>query len=98
MAIVDLKSIFLTLDHYSVKYILVGALGAVAYGARLCTSDIDICIATDGRNLQQTAAALKQMHARLIREPTGRAMGSVSMDDWTTLRLDDPSEHHLFAT
>jgi hypothetical protein len=93
----DIRTILTTLNHHCVVYILVGSLGAISYGARLQTRDIDICIATCSNNLQRTAAALHTLKAHLIREPS-RGMGSVDMRDWTTLRLDDPTEHHLFWT
>jgi hypothetical protein len=94
----DIKSIFTTLNSHGVKYVLVGALGAVAHGARMETADVDVCIATDEANLRRAAAALQEMPARLIREPATRPSSSVDLSDWRSLRLGDPSEHHLFAT
>jgi thiamine kinase-like enzyme len=94
----DIKSIFSTLHSHGVKYVLVGALGVVAHGARLETEDVDICIATDSPNLERAAATLREMQARLVREPATRPLSSVDLGDWESLRLDDPSEHHLFAT
>src|SRR5262245_36104146 len=94
----DIRTIFAALDRHQVKYVLVGALGAVAHGARLHTHDADICNATDEANLRRIAKALQEMRARLIREPAGRPMSSIDLGDWRTLRLDDPTEHHLFTT
>lgn len=93
----DLKTIFATLERHTVVYVLVGALGAVAHGARLRTVDVDICPATDTANLQRIAAVLRELDAHLIREPA-RGLAVISMDDWATLRLNDPTEHHLFHT
>jgi len=94
----DIEKILTVLDSHGVKYVLVGALGAVAHGARLETADVDICNATDPDNLQRIAAALREMQAILLRQPTERPPTSIDLNDWTTLRLDDPSEHHLFGT
>ncbi len=93
----DIEKILTVLDSHGVKYVLVGALGAVAHGARLETADVDICNATDPDNLQRIAAALREMQAILLRQPTERPPTSIDLNDWTTLRLDDPSEHHLAA-
>jgi hypothetical protein len=95
---VDIKTIFTTLDFHRVVYVLVGTLGAIAHGAILQTSDVDICNAVDACNLQRIAAALRDLHASLLREPPGRAITSIDLEDWRTLRLDDPLEHHLFGT
>lgn len=93
----DPQAILLALDRHGVRYVLVGALAAVAHGARLDTHDVDLCPATDADNLERLAAGLRDLNARLIREPP-RGMGSVDMNDSRTLHLDDPSEHHLFST
>jgi hypothetical protein len=58
---------------------------------------VDSCIATDSGNLQRTASLLYNLGAKLLRVP-GRGVASINMNDWTTLRLADPSEHHLFST
>jgi hypothetical protein len=94
----DLEAIFSVLHSYRVKYVLVGALGAIAHGAKLETHDVDICHAIDAVNLRRTAAALQEMRAYPAREPAGRPISSICLSDWKTLRLDDPSEHHLFTT
>ncbi len=93
----DIQVLFSVLNHHDVAYVLVGALGAIAYGARLRTADMDICNATDADNLQRIAAALRKLGAHLIHAPV-RGMASIDLNDWTTLRLDDPTEHHLFST
>lgn len=94
----DIEAIFKALDRHRVRYVLVGGLGAVAHGARIETNDVDLCNACDPHNLKQIAAVLLEMHAILIREPPGRATSSINLNNWRTLRMDDPHEHHLFAT
>jgi hypothetical protein len=93
----SIEPIFRSFHQHDVNYILVGTLGAIAHGARLQTQDADICIATDADNLQRVAAVLVELNAQLIREPA-RGMAGINTHDWTTLRLNDPTEHHLFET
>lgn len=94
----DLPTIFQTLDKHRVRYFLVGALGAVAHGAHLHTSDVDICNATDEENSRRIHAALLELGAVPVRKPPERSLEDVDISRWETLRLDDPSEHHLFGT
>lgn len=93
----DIQAILTLLERRRISYVLVGALGAVAHGARLRTADLDLCPATDHANLRRIAELLRDLDARLIREPT-RGMAAIDLRDWTTLRLHDPGEHHLFRT
>jgi hypothetical protein len=94
----DIKTILTVLDRHGIEYLLVGTLGAIAHGARLQTNDVDICNATHDDNSRRIAAALRELRAYLIRQPTGRDPASINLDDWPSLRLDVPNEHHLFAT
>lgn len=93
----DVPRLFAALDEHGVAYVLVGALGAVAHGARLQTHDVDLCPALDAENLHRLAAVLRAFQARLLRVPA-RGVHAIDLTDAATLRLDDPTEHHLFAT
>lgn len=93
----DVEAIFTVLGLHGVAYILVGTLGAIAHGARLHTADVDLCIATSPVNQQRMAAVLHVLNAQVLRIPP-RGVATIALDDWTTLRLDDPTEHHLFHT
>ena len=94
----DIRTIFQVLTSHGARYILVGALGAVAHGARLRTQDVDICNAADEDNSRRIHAALIDLDAELIRKPPGRDLEEVDMSRWDTLRLHAPDEHHLFTT
>lgn len=61
----DLQRIFDALALHNVEYLLVGGIAARAYGARRPTFDVD-CVPEPSRaNLDQLAAALRHLHARL---------------------------------
>jgi hypothetical protein len=53
------------LERHEVRYVLIGGLAATLHGSPLRTGDADICPATDPRNLDRLAAALREMEARL---------------------------------
>lgn len=93
----DLRRILASLDEHGVAYVLVGALGAIAHGARLRTRDVDICPALDAENVSRVAAMLRALEARLLRVPA-RGLAAIDLADPATLRLADPTEHHLFGT
>ena len=54
-----------TLDRYQVDYLLVGGLGAGAYGALRPTTDFDCLAERSTENLDRLAAAMKELGARL---------------------------------
>jgi len=93
----DLLGIFAALEAYGVAYVLVGALGAVAHGARIRTRDVDLCPVLDAENLTRLATLLHASEARLLRVPP-RGLSAIDLANAPTLQLDDPTEHHLFAT
>lgn len=53
------------LGRHEVRYVLIGGLAAITRGAPLVTQDIDVCHASDVRNLERLAAALTEVHAEL---------------------------------
>ena len=53
------------LDHFDVRYLVVGGLGTVLHGSRHVTQDLDIVADTDAANLQRLATALLALDARL---------------------------------
>ncbi len=59
-------------DH-DVEFVLVGGIAARLRGAPLLTQDVDVTPATDHRNLESVAAALRDLDARLrtATEPEG---------------------------
>lgn len=61
----DPEAIIRCLDRHGVKYVLIGGLAAVVYGAPLVTQDIDIAPALDAENKQHLADALNELGARL---------------------------------
>lgn len=61
----DPEAILRCLDRHGVKYVLIGGLAAVVYGAPLVTQDIDITPALDAENKRRLAQALTELGARL---------------------------------
>jgi hypothetical protein len=54
-----------TLERFGVRYVVIGGVGATLHGSPLPTRDADICPATETRNLEALAAALREMQARI---------------------------------
>ena len=53
------------LQRHDVRYVVVGAVAAIAQGSPLPTEDIDVTPASDLANLERLAAALQDLEARL---------------------------------
>jgi predicted nucleotidyltransferase len=65
----DYGKILRVLQRHDVRFIVIGAIAAIAQGYPLNTQDIDITPARDPANLERLAAALAELGARL-RVPT----------------------------
>lgn len=65
MADFAFEEILTTLEHHQVRYVVIGAVAAIAHGSPLPTEDIDITPARDVENLDRLAAALRELDARL---------------------------------
>jgi hypothetical protein len=61
----DPEPIFGVLDEHGVRYVVVGAIAAIAQGYPLNTGDLDVTPARDPDNLERLAAALHELDARL---------------------------------
>jgi hypothetical protein len=61
----DPKSIFAALERHQVRYVVIGAVAAIAQGYPLNTGDLDLTPARDPDNLARLAAALIELDARL---------------------------------
>ena len=53
------------LERHDVEYVVVGGIGAQAYGAQRPTKDFDCLINRTAENLENVAAALRDLNARL---------------------------------
>jgi len=53
------------LARHDVEYVLIGGLAAVLHGSPTFTNDADICPRKSRPNLENLAAALRDMHARV---------------------------------
>lgn len=91
----DPRHLLETLARHDVRFVVIGAVAAIAQGYPLNTQDLDITPARDPENLERLAAALVELEARLRvpGDPSGiefpietRFLGSV--DSWT---LSSPS-------
>lgn len=59
------------LGEYKVECVIVGGVAAAIHGSLMLTNDLDVCYARHSANLQQLAAALQSVHARLRNAPEG---------------------------
>lgn len=90
------------LERHGVRFVVIGAVAAIAQGYPLPTEDLDVTPERERGNLERLAAALRDLNARL-RLPNGQAqdfpiearfLGSV--DSWT-LTTDAGDLDLLFA-
>lgn len=91
----DPKRLISALVAHDVRFIVIGAIAAIAQGGPLITQDLDVTPSREPDNLERLAKALKELDARLRipDDPSGielpiepRFLGSV--DSWT---LSTPS-------
>lgn len=61
----DGLALIAALDRHSVKYVLVGGLAAVVYGATRLTTEMDVVPQWTSNNHARLAAALRELHAGL---------------------------------
>ncbi len=86
----DPEPILVALNEHGVRYVVVGAIAAIAQGYPLNTGDLDLTPSRDPDNLDRLAAVLRELDARLRTpaDPEGvefpidaKYLGSV--DSWT---------------
>ncbi|MEK6275340.1 MAG: hypothetical protein AABM30_08380 [Actinomycetota bacterium] len=65
----DPEPILRVLNEHGVRYVVVGAIAAIAQGYPLNTGDLDLTPSRDPNNLERLARALQELDARL-RTPT----------------------------
>ena len=65
MADLDYERLAEALNRHRVRYVVIGAIAAIAHGYPLTTQDLDITPANDPPNLERLAAALRELEARL---------------------------------
>lgn len=63
--VVDPIPLLRVLVRHQVRFVVIGGIAAIAQGYPLPTEDVDITPARDEENLQQLAAALRDLKARL---------------------------------
>jgi hypothetical protein len=61
----DPKPMLAALNEHGVRYIVIGAIAAIAQGYPLNTGDLDVTPARDPENLERLARALRSLEARL---------------------------------
>lgn len=61
----DLRRLIEVLDSHGVKYLMVGGVAAIGYGAQRPTEDADCVVQRERANLDRLAAALRDLRARL---------------------------------
>jgi hypothetical protein len=85
----DPSRLIAALTRHSVKFIVIGAVAAIAQGSPLPTEDLDITPEREPENLERLAAALQELGAKL-RIPRGEGVDFPidaeflgRMDGWT---------------
>jgi hypothetical protein len=68
IAPLDPERLIRTLSRHRVRFVLIGALAARLHGFPRLTADADVTPATDKRNLERLAAALKDLDAKVYTE------------------------------
>jgi hypothetical protein len=68
IAPLDPGRIIRVLEKHDVRYVLIGALAARLYGFPRLTADADITPATDSRNIEHLARALRELKAKVYTE------------------------------
>ena len=61
----DYERLVEALNRHGVRYVVVGAIAAIAHGYPLTTEDLDVTPATDPANVERLATALRELGARL---------------------------------
>lgn len=64
----DPERLIRTLSRHRVRFVLIGALAARLHGFPRLTADADVTPASDRRNLERLAAALKDLDAKVYTE------------------------------
>lgn len=62
--ILRIRALLTALYVHDVDYVIFGSSGAMAYGANIVTSDLDICPSTDKHNIKRISRCLKTIDAR----------------------------------
>lgn len=92
----DVEALVCGLARHRVRYVLIGTLGAIAYGADLATRDMDICPATDASNLRGLADLLTEWGAKPRHAP-GHT-DEAACNAWVPEPLTADTFDHDFAT
>jgi hypothetical protein len=86
----DPRRILSALAEQQVRFVVVGAIAAIAQGGPMITEDLDITPERGPNNLERLAAALKELDARLRipNDPSGiefpiESRFLASVDSWT---------------
>lgn len=61
----DIPSIFDTLNHHEVRYLVIGGVAVQAYGHNRTTMDLDVIVAIDQASRQSLAQALEALEAQV---------------------------------
>jgi hypothetical protein len=61
----DPGAIVRTLHRHDVHFVLIGGIAGQLWGSPTITQDLDICYSREKSNLEQLAAALRELHAKL---------------------------------
>jgi hypothetical protein len=79
------RELFRTLQRHEVRFVVIGGIAGVLWGADFITLDLDICYSRGRANITALVAALTGIHARVRDWPAGVP----SFIDERTLRLGD---------
>ena len=83
----DFEAIFGVLDAHDVRYVVIGGIAAVLFGSPYPTKDLDICPDGGSANLENLAAALRDLEAKEWDPHKGEFMDRVWNEE--SLTVDD---------
>jgi hypothetical protein len=61
----DADALVRALQRHEVEFVVIGGIAGQLWGSPMITQDLDICYAREKANLENLAAALRELHAKL---------------------------------
>jgi hypothetical protein len=61
----DADALVRALQRHNVEFVVIGGIAGQLWGSPMITQDLDICYARDETNLENLAAALRELNAKL---------------------------------
>ncbi len=87
-----IEQLAITLDQFSIKYMIIGGQAVLIYGEPRLTKDIDVTLALDSNNLTTLAPAVEKLNLKPLTDDPRDFVRRTSVlpvkDDKTGIRID----------